>query len=319
MAVLLLLILALVFAAGYATQRGSTCAVVAAEELVRHRRAARMIGFLFCAALALLVLAAGRAVGLPVLERYPGSTEFGFAVLGGAVFATGAFVNERCAFGTVARLGSGELRRIGTILGFLGGAWFAIGAGMFQRHRLLTTPLAMLPEPLVVAGAAGLAAALGWALVRAGQREPVSGEWSPLQAMAAIGLSNGLLLVLAQGWPYTNLLLDIAGADTGAFGWRLLMCGVFVGGAVGAALLSRRFALDYGTALGWAKAIGGGAMMGAGATLVPGGNDTMLLVGLPLLLPNLIVAYVVMMAMLIGLAMNSERTHGRSVEDVLDD
>ena len=38
--------------------------------------------------------------------------------------------------------------------------------------------------------------------------------------------------------------------------------------------------------------------MGTGAVLVPGGNDAMLLVGVPLLLPNLLAAYVAMSGMM---------------------
>jgi toxin CptA len=38
--------------------------------------------------------------------------------------------------------------------------------------------------------------------------------------------------------------------------------------------------------------------MALGATLVPGGNDVMLMIGLPLLLPNFTLAYVVMNAVM---------------------
>ena len=58
----------LVFLTGYATQRGSVCAVTATWELVVERKASRYVGFGFCAACGLLAMAIGNASGRPVFD-----------------------------------------------------------------------------------------------------------------------------------------------------------------------------------------------------------------------------------------------------------
>jgi hypothetical protein len=219
-------------------------------------------------------------------------------MLGGALFGFGAWVNGRCAFGTIARLGSGDLARLGTLGGFLLGAWAMLRGGMAPARAPVASPIEGVAPAVLVLVALGLAAALGFAVRRMTPPEGRPGEWSPLRAMTLIGVVNGALLLLAQRWPYTNLLLDIAGAGPMDAPRRTVMSLIFIGGAIAGAVASRSFALSVGTPFHWLRAIGGGALMGFGATLVPGGNDTMLLVGLPLLLPNLILAYLAMMAVL---------------------
>jgi len=58
-----------------------------------------------------------------------------------------------------------------------------------------------------------------------------------------------------------------------------------------AVVIGGMFRLQTGSIREWARAASGGLLMGIGATLVPGGNDTMLFTGIPLLLPNLLIAY----------------------------
>ena len=56
------------------------------------------------------------------------------------------------------------------------------------------------------------------------------------------------------------------------------------------------------------------AIMRVGAVLVPGGNDAMLLVGLPLLLPNLLAAYASMSLTLIALVLIGTRAAARRAQ-----
>jgi len=298
---MLALVALLVFLAGYATHRGGVCAVAATYELVLERKASRHVGFLFCAACGLAVMALGQALGRPVFALYTGLPASTAALAGGAIVGVGAFINGRCAFGTIAELGGGVLSRIATLFGFVAGT--ALGDLAHMRvppMSAVATPLAAWP----VAGALVLAllatVLLGIALARL--TPPVAEqEWSPLRAMAVIGLSNGILLVLARSWPYTTVLMQLArggGMDVGEHG---LLAEVFVLGAVAGGVALRRFRLVLGTAGDWLRASAGGVVMGAGAVLVPGGNDAMLLVGIPLWLPNLAAAYVVMGAVLAGL------------------
>lgn len=287
-------ILLLVFIAGYAVQRGSTCAVAAVHALVAERSAARFLSFLLCAAVALAVMSAGALAGRDSFHLYAGADSLILPAAGGALFGLGAWLNGRCAFGTVARLGGGEAARIGTLAGFLAGFGLAGRLGLEGSALTHASPLAELQPAGILGAALAAAALLAWAM-RAPNGQP---GWSPRRAMLLIGLVNGVLLVLAAGWPYTNLLMDVATATGMDLAWRGAMALVFIAGSVAGAVASGVFRAEAGSPGLWARTFGGGAIMGIGATFVPGGNDTMLLVGLPLLLASFAAAYAAMIAVL---------------------
>ena len=307
------LILLLVFIAGYAVQRGSTCAVAAAHMLVEQRRAERFLSFLLCAAVALGVMAAGALLGQDSFGHYRGTPRMLAPIAGGALFGLGAWLNGRCAFGTIARLGAGEAARIGTLAGFFIGFGLAARAGVEGPPLDLASPLVGADPAWIAAGALAGAALLGLATRGGGD-----GGWSPLRAMGLIGLVNGTLLVIAAGWPYTNLLMDLATASGMEIVWRSLMALVFIAGSLTGALVAGAFRFERGAPALWGRTLAGGMLMGVGATLVPGGNDTMLLVGMPLLLPSFALAYIAMFAVLllvigIGAAVRASRTRGELV------
>lgn len=296
------LILLLVFVAGYAVQRGSTCAVAAVHALVEEGRGERFLSFLLCAAIALAVMAVGALLGWNSFGHYPGSSAGLAPIAGGLLFGLGAWLNGRCAFGTIARLGGGEAARLGTLAGFFGGFALADRADLPAPTPDLASPLISANTAWVLAGA--LAAATLLALATRGSAS--SNEWSPLRSMGLIGLINGTLLVIAAGWPYTNLLMDLATSSGMEILWRSLMALVFILGSLSGALLGGTFRAAAGAPGLWARTLAGGMLMGVGATLVPGGNDTMLLVGMPLLLLNFVLAYAAMIAILL-LAFGAKR------------
>jgi len=303
---MLALVAALVLLAGYATQRGSVCAVRATNELVLERKASRYVGFLFCAACGLSVMAMGEMLGRPVFAQYIGLPVSVAAVAGVAIVGIGAYVNGRCAFGTVAELGSGRLSRLATLLGFVAGTVLGDRAHMGVAHLpTLSSPLLGSPAPATLAIATAATALLGIWLARLARPNPPP-EWTPLRAMAVIGLGNGMLLVLARSWPYTSLLMQLARGGVDGLARGATMALVFVVGAMAGGMV-RGCELQLGTPHDWLLALAGGTVMGIGAVLVPGGNDAMLLVGVPLLLPNLLAAYLAMSGMLIMLVALRDR------------
>lgn len=293
------LILALVFLAGYATQRGSTCAVSAAQEIVETRRATRLAGFMLCAFISLGVMALVHLAGWQSAHIVKEPSLASVILLGGILFGAGAYLNGRCAFGTIARLGSGELARVGTLLGFLVGSGIGSYLHMGIGSMKSASPLYQLSaKAMLIAAILGLASMA--AIVRRGRPHENAG-WSTLRAMTVIGLANGALLLLAQGWSYTSLLMSLANGTIDAIGWRGLLFVTLIGGAVTGAVRGRTFRLGAGTRRQWLFTVSGGCLMGLGANFIPGGNDRMLMLGLPMLLPNLIAAYAVMMVTLVAL------------------
>jgi uncharacterized membrane-anchored protein YitT (DUF2179 family) len=126
-------------------------------------------------------------------------------------------------------------------------------------------------------------------------------QWSIFKAMLVIGLVNGLLVWLARDWSYTSLFRQIARGESNT-GFGLLCFVTLLAGTVTAGIVSRQLVWRIGLPREWLLAVFGGLLMGIGVVLVPGGNDTMLLVGLPLLLPQLIAGYAVVYATLIAIA-----------------
>lgn len=299
--ILQLLILGLVFSAGYASQRGRTCAVSAAFEIAKRRRARRFLGYLFAAACSLLVLSLVSLFDPGTFSGFVAQGLSGWTVLGGVVFGIGAWINGRCSLGTIARLGSGDLVRLGTLAGIFCGTILGIVA---SPHPSVTEHPAFFSalEPTMRIGAAMIAMVLLAVLVhRIVPRDFMPSQWSFFKAMLIIGLVNGLLVWLARDWSYTSLFRQIALGESNA-GFGLLCFAALVAGAVTAGIVSRQLVWRIGLPRDWLLAVFGGLLMGIGVVFVPGGNDTMLLVGLPLLLPHLIAGYVVVYATLIAIA-----------------
>lgn len=300
------LILLLVFFAGYAVQRGSTCAVAAVAQLVGERRPQRFLGFLAYGSVALAVMATSSLLGHDVFNHYRGASALAAPIAGGALFGAGAFINGACSFGTIARLGRGDAARLGTLAGIFIGFAIPARSGIQPPPTDFVSPFAGRPALMILLGSLALLALL-WPAARRplgdgpgcddckSLPDPLAyGGWHPLRALLLIGVCNGILLLLAASWPYTNLLMDLARSTGAALGWRGLMSLDFVAGALAGAMTAGLFRAHLGSPRRWVRCVAGGILMGLGATLVPGGNDTMLLVGLPLLLPSFVAAYATM-------------------------
>src|SRR4051794_16245694 len=102
---------------GFAIQRGGTCLVAAADEVVSKRRATRLIAL----AEASLLVAAGMVVAqlLGVLPMAPHAFALtGWTVVGGMTMGLGAYVAGSCVFGAIARIGNGEAAYVLVPAGF---------------------------------------------------------------------------------------------------------------------------------------------------------------------------------------------------------
>ncbi len=113
------LIVCLSFVLRAALNRGSTCAVLATEELVLRRRPSRFIALFEAALWGVLCLAAMR---VEMLFR-PGWLSWSLVISGSVLFALGAVLNGACAFGIAGRVGSVQseylLSDIGIYLGLV--------------------------------------------------------------------------------------------------------------------------------------------------------------------------------------------------------
>lgn len=303
-------IIALAFSVGFAIRRASICAVAAARQSAKGRRHTRMIAFLTaaCWAGAVLLPAAWIAPDAAILS--PGYPITLGVVAGGALFGLGAYVNGACAFGTLSHLSGGEMNYTGTLVGAFIGAGLA---AIIPYH-----PAAPAASTLSIATGAGLLLFLAFSGVAAAatrryyrgrrrrkRRNKANSRLGAATALLIIGAGGALLHATAGEWTYMAVLSDraatlVSGDASGAGLTVLIGSGALIAGGVYAARRSGRFRWRPLEAGKFGQRVVGGAMMSFAAAIVPGGNDVMLLYGVPSAAPHAIAAYVAMMAVLYG-------------------
>lgn len=296
---------------GFSAHRASICTVRAVAEVMSTGRAYMLASV---AKTILWVL----AVSIPIVWLAPAS--YGamtgwrlstIGLFGGFVYGIGATLNGSCAFSTLGRLADGQLRMAGTLFGFCLGLLVDLGAmrmGLLQLPEATSVPREY-PFPWVVAVTMALVLwgifeirrlwrtrPAGWQLV-----DLVLSERYRLSTAAALmGLSNGVLYLLYGSWSYTGTVQQsVEGlAAMSAWPWpiRWALFAAMLAGMVLSTWQRRSFRLKWRPSLDWLRNLSGGTLMGIGAMLVPGGNDVLILHGIPSLSPHALPIYVAMLA-----------------------
>jgi toxin CptA len=118
------------------------------------------------------------------------------------------------------------------------------------------------------------------------------------------------MLLLVGAWTYTDALADFArGMRMSLLARSLLFVALFAGALVGGWSTGRLHAIAP-TPRALLRCFSGGALMGLGSWLIPGGNDGLILVGMPLAWPYAWLAFATMcitiaMAQLAGRAFSA--------------
>ncbi len=303
--------LALIAALGFAVQRASLCTVRAVEEVLNSRSAYMLASF---AKAALWAAAIYGAVMLAMLDRGTGfqvHDSLLHPMLGGFVFGIGAAITGGCAMSVLQRLADGDLTMALTLLGLGIGvlAWtlldVAIGPAPLVRAPVVWHGLGMAAAPLIA-----LVALLGVTeIARLWRSRPAGVPFRQLvnapqyrfsTAALLIGTLGGVLYAVKGAWSYTGYLrtaieaIPRNGAAPGLF--ELLLFAALFGGMVFAAVQRGTFRWRSGATRARWRALAGGTLMGVGAAMIPGGNDTLLLTGLPTLSPYALGAYAALLA-----------------------
>lgn len=287
----------LAFAVGFALQRGRICAVLAVREAVVEGRWARFLSLLECASWAMIGLLLADAFGAKPLSAWTWSNSLPLAMIGGALFGLGALINGSCAFGSATRLASGELAITALIAGFIVGFSSAQELGWAAPSSVAAPHMSV---GLLGAIAVALSAFALWrsiAAVRAlARRKSIAAtftqpRWPPALAMFIVGAANVALVLVAANWSYLSVLGDALTGSGALTAVRWLIVAIFFAGAVSGAVTAGRFSWR-GASLGEiAIRLGAGVVMGLGASLIPGGNDALIVFGMPLLQPAAFVAF----------------------------
>ena len=315
----LALIIAIIcsFIIGLTVNLGSTCAVNAARNFVHRQQADMLVGFGIAIAVAAMIVLPAKWLS-PAQIHLASNPEIGVALITGAVLmGVGAYVNGACLFGTLGRIGKGELRFLGLPLGLAAGFTIEHRQNFLHVPRHLDNPLAQptFTGGIILAGFALLLALCWWWLQRAGRRagaEPAASYWTVQRSMAVLGLFGALQFALVPGSTYVDAIQSFFRMipDMKAFATPVLPSIAALAGTMIAGIWSRRFRIEYPQIGGLARSFAGGLLMGIGGSWIPGGNDTLLLSFLPAAALGGILAYVVMTATIFLLLM-IRRPEGR--------
>jgi hypothetical protein len=305
---MLVLAIACIFAVilGFAAHRASVCTVRAIAEIT-STHAAYMLASIGKSAMWVV------AVTLPFFWLIPtagmGLTGWpltSFALLGGFLFGVGAAVNGACAYSTMARLVDGEGGMLMTIVGFAIGV---LGFVALVDLHLLSRPV---PAPTLISMLINWAWLIGgifllWALYETARlwrtrptgiplvRLILARQYRLSSAAMVIGLSGAMIFLLIGSPGYTATLQNLIEGYVGAGSlpsitrWVLLIA-VLLGMAL-STLQRGSFRVDWRPRLAWFRNIIGGMLMGFGTALLPGGNDALVLYGIPALSPHAVPAF----------------------------
>lgn len=278
---------------GYAAQRGSLCVVSGIEALLEGRSPRVFLSFLRCSVWVI-------AVTLPIAWIVDGDQFDRIAapslatVLAGFAFGVGAAINGGCAFGTLNRLGGGDLSFVATLAGL------CLGILIQQSVPAFDVSLRVIgPSPLEMPMTVGLAVMIGVAaiclreLANGRSADPPQRGWHPERAALVMGLAGGILYAVHGAWAYT-IALERGVSVMRSGGIPDLDLAIIFGACLMGAAVAARGIGRYRIWLN-ARAIPtrllGGAIMGVASASVPGGNDALILHALPALSAHAPVAY----------------------------
>jgi hypothetical protein len=265
--VALLALLGLVL--GFALNHGSICTVIATRELVSEKRPARFIALVECAAWAALVYA---ILGTsPTMQQ--GWSPLAYLVPAALLFGIGTYVNGACVFGSVGHFGNGDIDFGFAFLGIFAAFYFDSLFGLLPDQPPIRASLQLGPGLLAIVLLAIFALRF---LLSLGSD---SNFWRLMLSMAAIGITFTILAIFAPGFSITASVGSIVSIPVVGIAIAVCMVG---GSLVSARLMKRRFILKWPTVKTIARRTLGGILMGLGALMIPGGNDTLLMIGFPM-------------------------------------
>ena len=127
-----------------------------------------------------------------------------------------------------------------------------------------------------------------------------TGYWSLSSAVLLIAVANSALLLVGRPWSFTSTALCTAGAfpiapcqQTGML-WTVSATAMVT--MIGSSLMRDSFRIRRPRAKAALRHLTAGLAMGTGASLIPGGNDGLILFGLPALSPHALPSWAAIVA-----------------------
>ncbi|WP_102340772.1 YeeE/YedE thiosulfate transporter family protein [Vibrio lentus] len=237
-----------------------------------------IVAIVFSGSLAWVFMALGSAVeGRALSSAFWPSL---FSLFGGFLFGIGAAINSGCGVSTVSRLARGEVVMLATILGWFV-AWLLFAPVLpteLKGSRLVLSDFSRY----AFLGIISFIIVVSCYFMNAINRK----LWF---SMLGIGLMAGFVFLYEPHWTPSGLLKSMGtslwhgrAGDWPSSERFILMISLLVG-MVSAALFTGSFSLRLSSIRRLGKHLVAGVLMGFGAVMAGGGNDTQLLVAMPVL------------------------------------
>lgn len=282
---------------GASAHRAGLCTVKAVAEVMTSRRGHVLWSFLkaslWTAGLLALAAVVGHGAGLGHRALS------GLGLLGGLLFGVGAGWNGSCSFSTLSRLAEGHVVMLFTLAG-----WAVAMVAVALLWPGLHAPQS--PGRIAPWWAAPLTLWMLWEARAIWRRRAATleglgaGHLTLSVAVLLIALGNTALLLMGRRWSFTSTAICAAGAAPLAPCadpvnlW--LVSAAALSAMILSALLRGSFRLRCPRPRAAARHFGAGLTMGAGAALIPGGNDGLILFGLPSLSPHALPTWAALVA-----------------------
>lgn len=287
-----LIVLVAVALMGLANQLGDTCTVSAMREIVLVRRYSRLASLLeaaFWAGVGLMWLNA-----FDVLSTIPSDYAVSpLTIIGGVSFGMGALLNRACLFGTISRLGTGEWVYVFTPVGIYAGS--LIASKLPSPQPLLSNAsLSLGNSPWLLTLTIGLFLIRLYVhrlRIRQEKQSILKYVRSASVATTVIGISFITVFAVEGNWSYAELLSDFSRGNTQTFPIKLALFAVLMASSVWGAWATGQFQIIAPTIGNVIRCLFGGTLMGVGGMMIPGGNISLALLGIPLLRPYAWVAF----------------------------
>ena len=282
---LLLLSILLCAVVGAAIDTGSICAVRAARDLSVGRPGLAIGSMVSVAGAAIVVYLDSRLHWQ--LRVSPWSYPTLLTLVGAGIFAGGALINGACAIGTIGRLARGDIGYAATLAGgaLIGLALPRVAIPSRMPDLAVTTGLTWLSILL--------AATVALVILTPGRLRTAN-----LGAFAVLGLVAAIVTNVQGDWTWLSLIAQVRSGLPLRYATIACFTAVILG-ATATALFKHHFRLVRPDPKTMLREAAGGGLMTAGALLIPGGNDSLLVSGVPSGSPLAITGYAVMFSLLV--------------------
>jgi hypothetical protein len=282
---------------GAAIETSDACLCRASANLTTGKPA-MAIGLLFVTAVASVVFYVSSAFDW---HRQPlaWSMPTGLTVLGAAMFALGTVLNDACTVGTIGRLARGDVGHLATFAGALTVAW------LLPRHPVAA--VSADPPPMHGLPWLGIVLACVAAFMILGRRHLPSMR---LGSYLLIGLMGAIISDWEGNATWLGVFQNLQGSLHLA---PLAFAGIaaIVAGAAVTAIIRRLFRFVRPDPLTMLREFAGGGLMVGGTILIPGGNFTLSVYGVPSGDLNAVTGYVLMFAFILLMLRAKQAWAGR--------